>query len=64
MRLNLGSRLLSRRQRDMSSKLAKNAQLKVYLGFDHGMCTTYHDVINADLLRSSKRNARCAVPIA
>jgi hypothetical protein len=26
------------------------AQLKVYKGFSHGMCTTNHDVINADLL--------------
>ena len=33
-----------------SSKLVRNAQLKVYEGFDHGMCTTHHDVINADLL--------------
>jgi non-heme chloroperoxidase len=34
----------------ISSKLVKNAQLKVYNGLPHGMCTTHHDVINADLL--------------
>jgi hypothetical protein len=26
-----------------------NSHLKVYEGFGHGMCTTHHDVINADL---------------
>jgi non-heme chloroperoxidase len=34
----------------LSSKLVRNAQLKVYKGLPHGMCTTHHDVINADLL--------------
>jgi non-heme chloroperoxidase len=34
----------------LSSKLARHAQLKVYKGFPHGMATTQHDVINADLL--------------
>ena len=34
----------------LSSKLLKNATLKVYQGFPHGMCTTHADVINADLL--------------
>jgi non-heme chloroperoxidase len=34
----------------MSSKLAKNATLKVYPGAPHGMCTTHADQINADLL--------------
>ena len=34
----------------LSSKLVKGAQLKVYPGFPHGMCTVNHDVINADLL--------------
>lgn len=32
------------------SKLVKNSTLKVYRGFDDGMCTTYKDTINADLL--------------
>jgi non-heme chloroperoxidase len=34
----------------LSSKLVKGAQLKVYEGFGHGMCSTHHDVINPDLL--------------
>jgi non-heme chloroperoxidase len=33
-----------------SSKLIKNATLKVYPGLPHGMCQTHKDVINADLL--------------
>ena len=33
-----------------SSRLVRNAQLKVYKGLPHGMATTHHDVINADLL--------------
>ena len=33
-----------------SSKLAPNATLKVYPGLPHGMCTTHHEIINADLL--------------
>ncbi|MEK6283147.1 MAG: alpha/beta hydrolase [Acidobacteriota bacterium] len=34
----------------MSAKLVKNAQLKVYKGLPHGMCTTNPEQINADLL--------------
>jgi len=34
----------------ISAKLVKNATLKVYEGYPHGMCTTYPDVISADLL--------------
>jgi non-heme chloroperoxidase len=34
----------------LSAKLLKNATLKVYEGYPHGMCTTHADVINADLL--------------
>jgi non-heme chloroperoxidase len=34
----------------MSSKLVKNARLKVFPGAPHGMCTTHADEINADLL--------------
>lgn len=34
----------------MSSKIVKDATLKVYPGYPHGMCTTHKDVINADLL--------------
>ena len=34
----------------LSSKLVRNAQLKVYEGAPHGMCTTLKDHVNADLL--------------
>lgn len=34
----------------LSAKFAKNATLKVYPGYPHGMATTHADVINADLL--------------
>jgi non-heme chloroperoxidase len=34
----------------VSAKIVKNATLKVYPGFPHGMCTTNADQINADLL--------------
>ncbi len=34
----------------MSAKLVKNAKLKVYPGYPHGMCQIHADVINADLL--------------
>jgi len=34
----------------LSSKLVKNATLKVYKGAPHGMCTTLKDQVNADLL--------------
>ncbi len=33
----------------LSSKIVKNAQLKVYPGFPHGMCQTHKDIINTDL---------------
>jgi len=34
----------------LSAKVLKNATLKIYPGFPHGMCTTHADVINPDLL--------------
>ena len=34
----------------MSSKIIKNAQLKIYKGAPHGMCTTLKDRVNEDLL--------------
>jgi non-heme chloroperoxidase len=34
----------------LSSKLVKNAKLKVYPGAPHGMCTTLKDKVNEDLL--------------
>jgi non-heme chloroperoxidase len=39
----------------MSSKLVKDATLKVYPGLPHGMCSTHKDVINADLLEFIKK---------
>ena len=39
----------------VSSKLVKNATLKVYPGLPHGMCSTHKDVINADLLEFIQR---------
>ncbi|HEX2640317.1 MAG TPA: alpha/beta hydrolase, partial [Pyrinomonadaceae bacterium] len=33
-----------------SAKIVKDAILKVYPGFPHGMCQTHKDVINTDLL--------------
>jgi non-heme chloroperoxidase len=34
----------------LSVKLLKNATLKVYETFPHGMCTTHADVVNPDIL--------------
>ncbi len=34
----------------LASKIVKNAQLKVYKGAPHGLCTTLKDDVNADLL--------------
>src|SRR5262249_30662359 len=33
-----------------SSKIIKNAELKVYKGAPHGLCSTHKDLVNADLL--------------
>jgi non-heme chloroperoxidase len=38
----------------MTAKIVKNATLKVYPGYPHGMCTTHADQINADLLEFLK----------
>jgi non-heme chloroperoxidase len=38
----------------LSSKLIKNAQLKVYQGAPHGLCSTEKDKVNADLLEFLK----------
>lgn len=35
----------------LTAKLLKNATLKTYPGYPHGMCTTHADAINADLLK-------------
>jgi len=34
----------------LSSKLIGKAQLKVYRGAPHGLCSTHKDQVNADLL--------------
>jgi non-heme chloroperoxidase len=34
----------------LSAKLVKNATLKVYKGYSHGMALTHADLTNADLL--------------
>jgi non-heme chloroperoxidase len=38
----------------LSSKIVKNARLKVYPGAPHGMCTTLKDEVSADLLAFAK----------
>ena len=44
----------------MSAKIVKNATLKVYPGFPHGMPTTNADQINADLFAFFKRASQAA----
>jgi len=39
----------------VSSKIVKGAELKVYPGLPHGMCSTHKDIINADLLEFIKK---------
>ena len=41
----------------LSSKLVKGAQLKVYKGAPHGMCTTHKEQVNRDLLEFVKMKA-------
>ena len=44
----------------MSAKIVKNATLKVYPGFPHGMPTTNSDQINADLLAFFQQSKQAA----
>ena len=44
----------------LSSKIVKNATLKVYQGFPHGMPTTQADQINADLLAFFQQSQKAA----
>jgi non-heme chloroperoxidase len=46
----------------LSSKLIKNAILKVYKGAPHGMCTTLKDQVNAELLAFIQAPVRQAAP--
>jgi non-heme chloroperoxidase len=39
----------------VSSKIVKDATLKVYPGLPHGMCSTHKDLINTDLLEFIKK---------
>ena len=43
-----------------SAKLVKNATLKVYPGFPHGMPTTHADHINTDMLAFFKQSKQAA----
>ncbi|HVP84109.1 MAG TPA: alpha/beta hydrolase [Rhizomicrobium sp.] len=38
----------------LSAKILKNATLKIYKGFPHGMCTTEADTVNAEVLKFIK----------
>jgi non-heme chloroperoxidase len=44
----------------MSAKIVRNATLKVYPGFPHGMPTTHADQINADLIAFIKQSKEAA----
>jgi non-heme chloroperoxidase len=44
----------------ISAKIVKNATLKVYPGFPHGMFTTHPDQINADLFAFIQANQKSA----
>jgi non-heme chloroperoxidase len=46
----------------LSSKLVPNAVLKVYPGYPHGMFTTHHDEINAELLDFFQTESSQAAP--
>ena len=48
----------------LSSKLIKNATLKVYKGAPHGMCTTLKDQVNAELLAFIEMKSGKAVAAA
>jgi non-heme chloroperoxidase len=46
----------------LSSKIIKNATLKIYKGAPHGMCTTLKDQVNADLLAFIESDGRHEIP--
>lgn len=48
----------------LSAKIIKNAILKVYPGFPHGMCQTHKDVINKDLLEFVQQAQQSSKQIA
>jgi non-heme chloroperoxidase len=49
---------------ELTAKLVKNAKLKVYAGFPHGMCTTEADTINQDLLAFIKAEVKAIANVA
>jgi non-heme chloroperoxidase len=46
----------------LQSKLIKGADLKVYKGAPHGLCTTLKDQVNADLLAFVERKEARRAP--
>jgi non-heme chloroperoxidase len=44
----------------LSSKLVKNATLKIYQGAPHGMCSTLKDRVNAELLAFTQEDRKAA----
>jgi non-heme chloroperoxidase len=40
---------------ERQGKLIKNATVKIYPGYPHGLMTTHADVINADILAFIKK---------
>jgi non-heme chloroperoxidase len=44
-----------------SAKLVRNAQLKIYRGGPHGICTTEKDKISEDLLAFAQAGASAAM---
>ena len=47
-----------------SAEIVKNAALKIYPGFPHGMCQTQKDVINADLLEFVQQPQQSTATVA
>ncbi|HLP85003.1 MAG TPA: alpha/beta hydrolase [Phycisphaerales bacterium] len=39
----------------LAAKLVPHAELKIYKGYDHGLCATHHEEVNADLLTFIRR---------
>lgn len=39
----------------LAAKLVPNAELKIYKGYDHGLCATHHAEVNEDLLAFIRR---------
>jgi pimeloyl-ACP methyl ester carboxylesterase len=48
----------------LSSKIVKDATLKIYKGASHGMCTTHKDKVNMDLRSSSSPKVKSRLEVA